>query len=233
MNVTISFWDRAARTFEQQEARYPHLHARLIENTCKYLSPTDLTLDFGCATGIKTLGLAGHVRTIQGIDISPKMIAAARQNAEKQKIGNARFLQATLFDPQFEPGSFDVILAFGVLHLLNDLTQALHQINHLLKPGGWFISSTACMGQDTPVLNWINRLISIPAQIGLLPPLRFLKIPELETAMRRHGFAITEAETIPFNPADGQTAIVARFVAAQKPIAILASRLASQSPPEP
>jgi len=105
-------------------------------------------LDFGCATGIKTLELAGDVREIQGIDISPKMVAAAKRNAVKREVQNVNFAQATIFERRFEEEAFDVILAFGILHLLKNLPQALQRINELLKPGGWFISSTACIGDS-------------------------------------------------------------------------------------
>ncbi|HNT76493.1 MAG TPA: methyltransferase domain-containing protein [Anaerolineae bacterium] len=216
MNITTLFWDRNAKTYEQQEARYPQMHARNIENARKYLCANDLVLDFGCATGVKALELADDVREIQGIDISPKMVAAAKRNAVEWKVHNVDFVQATIFDQRFAEGAFDVLLAFGILHLLKDLPQALQRINILLKPGGWLISSSACMGQDDTILGWINRLLSIPARIGLLPTLQFLKIPELEAAIARAGFAIVETETIPFNPADGEQYVVGRFIAAQK-----------------
>ena len=39
MNIATRFRDRAADHFEQQEARYPPLHARNIEKARKYLRP--------------------------------------------------------------------------------------------------------------------------------------------------------------------------------------------------
>ena len=216
MNITTKFWDRTAKSYEQQEARYPQMHARNITNARKYLHANDLVLDFGCATGIKALELAGHVHEIQGIDISPKMVTAAKKNATERKVQNVSFAQATIFDQRFAEGAFDVIFAFGILHLLKDLPQTLQRINELLQPGGWFISSTACMREDEAILAWINRLLFIPARIGLLPTLQFLKIRELETAITRAGFRIVETETIPFNPTDAQRYVVGRFIAAKK-----------------
>ena len=216
MNITAKFWDRNTKTYEQQEARYPHIHARNIENARKYLRANDLVLDFGCATGTKALDLAAHVREIQGTDISSKMVAAAKRNAAERKVRNVNFAQATIFDQHFADRAFDVILAFGILHLLKDLPQVLQRINELLKPGGWFVSSTACMGRNDAILAWINRLLSIPARIGLLPTLQFLKIPELEATITHAGFTIAETKTVPFNPADERPYVVGRFIAAQK-----------------
>jgi 2-polyprenyl-3-methyl-5-hydroxy-6-metoxy-1,4-benzoquinol methylase len=60
-------------------------------------------------------------------------------------------MQATIFDTRLKEETFDVILAFGILHLLKDFPKAIRRINELLKPGGWFISSTACMGKDKTI----------------------------------------------------------------------------------
>lgn len=221
MNVTAKFWDRVVKNFDQQEARYQQLHIKNVENAKKYLNASDLVLDYGCATGTKTFELAGHVAKIYGIDISPKMIAAAKRNAAKRKIQSVAFAQTTIFDRQLEQESFDAILAFGILHLLKNLPQVLQRINQLLKPGGWFISSTACMGDNETIPTWINHLLFIPARIGILPTLRFLKIHELERAITGARFQIVETETIPFDPADDQSYIIGYFITAKKYSTIL------------
>jgi 2-polyprenyl-3-methyl-5-hydroxy-6-metoxy-1,4-benzoquinol methylase len=216
MTITAIFWDVVAKRFDQQEARYPQVHTRNVENARKYLHTTDLVLDFGCATGEKALELAGHVKKIYGIDISSKMVAAAKRKAAERKIQNIDFVQATIFDGRLEKESFDVILAFGILHLLKDLPQSIRRIYDLLKPGGWFVSSTACMGDNEAIPTWINNLLFIPSRIGLLPTLRFLKISELEESITRARFQIVETETIPFNPNNNPTYIVGRFITAKK-----------------
>jgi len=216
MNITAKFWDRAAKNYDRQEVHYKQLHNRIVENAQSFLNASDQVLDYGCGTGTKTIELAGHVRAIQGIDISPKMIAAATRSAEERNIQNLDFTQATIFNKQLEQESFDAILAFGILHLMKNLPQVLQRINQLLKPGGWFISSTACMGRDDTILNWINHLLFIPSQIGILPTLQFLKISELQQAITHAGFEIVKTETIPFNSIDDANYVVGRFVAAQK-----------------
>lgn len=216
LNITTKFWDKNAKTYEQQEARYPHMHTRNVENARKYLRANDSVLDFGCATGIKALELAGCVREIQGIDISSNMVAAAKRNAAERKIRNVNFTQATIFDRRFEEEMWDVILAFGILHLVKNLSQAIQRINNLLKPGGWFISSTACMEENEKVPALMNTLLFIPGQLGLLPWLRFLKIPDLESSVTRGKFHIVETETLRFDPVHEHPYIVGRFIAAQK-----------------
>jgi 2-polyprenyl-3-methyl-5-hydroxy-6-metoxy-1,4-benzoquinol methylase len=42
-----------------------------------------------------------------------------------------------------------VILAFHVLHLLEDTQEVVQRMHELLKPGGLFVSATACMGEKS------------------------------------------------------------------------------------
>jgi 2-polyprenyl-3-methyl-5-hydroxy-6-metoxy-1,4-benzoquinol methylase len=216
MNISAKFWDQAAKNFEQQEEQDPQMHIKNVENAIKYLDASDLVLDFGCATGRKALELAEYVNQILGIDISPKMVAAAKRNAAERKIQNVDFAQATIFDKQFQKESFDATLAFGILHLLKDPSKAIQRINELLKPGGWFISSTACMGDDKIIPTVMNSLLFVPGRLGIFPYLRFLKIPELEQSITNGKFQIVETETLTFRPTNDPAYIVGRFIAAKK-----------------
>jgi 2-polyprenyl-3-methyl-5-hydroxy-6-metoxy-1,4-benzoquinol methylase len=61
-------------------------------------------------------------------------------------------------------GSFDMVLALNLMHLLPDRAAALAKIHRLLKPGGIFISSTVCLADRMwflrpviPVLQWVGK----------------------------------------------------------------------------
>jgi 2-polyprenyl-3-methyl-5-hydroxy-6-metoxy-1,4-benzoquinol methylase len=218
MNISAKFWDALANSFDEQEGRYKHAHIKTVENAKKYLNASDLVLDYGCATGTTAFELADQVKEIHGIDISSKMIAAAKRKAAERKIQNIDFTQATVFDKGLKKESFDVILAFGILHLLKDPPKAIQRINELLKPGGVFVSSTACMGDNETIPTVMNTILFIPGRIGIFPYFRFLKISELERSITHGGFQIVETETLTFtaNPPPDQTYIVGRFIAAKK-----------------
>jgi SAM-dependent methyltransferase len=218
MNISVQFWNMLANNFNEQEGRYKNAHIKTVECTKKYINAADLILDYGCATGTTAFEIADQVKRVRAIDFSSKMIAAAKRNAAQQKAQNVDFVQATIFDSGLDAGAFDTILAFGILHLLKNLPQVLQRINQLLKPEGWFISSTACVGNDETIPIWINRLLFIPGRIGILPTLQFLEIPKLEHAITCAGFKIVETETIPFEltDTDKQTYITGYFIAAQK-----------------
>lgn len=113
-------FDMAVNLQNKVEKRFEEINIWVIQNAQKYLKSRDIVLDFGCATGTKTLELASGVKEIRGIDISSKMIEAAKRNAAERRVVNVDFEKTTIFSELFEKESFDVILALNVLHLLED-----------------------------------------------------------------------------------------------------------------
>ena len=69
--------------------------------------------------------IANTVKKIYGIDISPKMIDAARRKAVEHKIENIEFTKSTIFDERFKGESFDVILALNILHFLENTQKVM------------------------------------------------------------------------------------------------------------
>ena len=145
MDKTIKFWDKQAKKFYKSEEQFEPAFKIILKKTKRHLKKTDVLLDFGCATGSKTFQLAPFVKRVLCFDISSKMIDEAKNKAKELKIENADFLSGTIFDKTLSKESFDVIVSFGVIHLLKDNDKVMKRINELLKPGGYFISTTACL----------------------------------------------------------------------------------------
>ena len=93
------------------------------------------------------------MKEIHAIDISSKMIEVAKRNASERNIENINYAQATIFDDRYQKESFNVILAFRILHMLEDIQAFIRRINELLRPGGTFISVSACMGDKKTLLS--------------------------------------------------------------------------------
>ncbi len=198
MTKPEKFWDRSASTYDDSEPSSDQTHIRTIENTKKYLNAGDVVLDYGCATGTIAIEIADNVKEVHGVDISSKMIEAAKRKASERKRGNIDFAQSTIFDERLEKESFDVILAFNILHLLEDTRKVMQRINELLKPGGLVISSTACMGENKT--SPISILLFIVMKIGIIPSIKFFKISELEDAIANGNLQIIETQSLTHNP---------------------------------
>lgn len=192
MNKTEKFWDKMANYYDRIEKKDELTYIKIIEETKKYLKTSDVVLDYGCGTGLMSNEIAGNVKVIRAIDISSKMIEIAKIKACQRKIENIDYTHSTIFDERYKRGSFDVILCFYILHLLDDSPKVMKRINELLKPGGLIISATPCMGEIT----FLSIGLSLVSKIGLIPKFRSFKTSELEDSIANGNFEIVETECL-------------------------------------
>ena len=191
------FWDKQAKDFINHEE-----HTQLDKNkdfitTLKYLDKNDTVLDYGCATGIISNAISDRVKEIYAIDISSKMIEIARNKAEKMYIDNINYAHTTIFDERFNDESFNIILAFRILHMLDDIDMVVSRIHSLLKPGGTFISVSACMGDKISLL---SILVYLASKLKIVPQhVNLFKLPELQSIITNAGFHIIEYEKMDDN----------------------------------
>jgi SAM-dependent methyltransferase len=89
-------------------------------------------LEAGCGVGAQTLTLAERSpeAEIVSIDVSATSLAEAARRAEAAGVTNVEFVQASVFEPPFEPESFDhVFVCFLPV-------TALQLLGRLLRRGG-------------------------------------------------------------------------------------------------
>jgi 2-polyprenyl-3-methyl-5-hydroxy-6-metoxy-1,4-benzoquinol methylase len=173
---------------------------RILEKLKKYLKAGDIALDYGCATGSIAIEIANIVKEARGIDLSFNMIEIAKRKAGERKVKNIDFTHATIFDESLKQGSFDVILASSILHLLENSSQVLSRISQLLKPGGLFISVTPCLGERTFISVLINTPVFLLSKTGILPHINFFGVPRLVTAITNENFRVVENESFSVHP---------------------------------
>ena len=198
MNKTQKFWDKQAKRYDYSERQFESVFEDVIALTKEYLDTNDNVLDFGCATGTKTLELVDGIHHVHGLDISTEMINEAIKKKNEKHVKNISFSQGTIFDNDFEKASFEKIVAYGIIHLLEDSEAVVQRIHELLKPGGIFISITACL-QDRMALK--NRLefsaYFLIKKLGLFPlHLNLFRTSDVEKLISSQNFSLVKAERI-------------------------------------
>ena len=198
MNKSKEFWDKASKNYDKTEERFEYIHSKSRENTKKYLNSSNIVMDYGCGTGTTSREIANLVKEIHAIDISSKMIEIAKRKAVASKVENINFSQTDIFDKRYKKESFDVILAFNMLHTVADPQVVLQKIYELLKPEGLFISVTPCLRDKMAFLVNIQiQLVRILCKIGVIPiPIRRLKSSELDDLVVNGGFQTIDTEKL-------------------------------------
>lgn len=206
VNTESRFWDRLAERYARQpiadEAAYQHK----LRVTQGYLRPGMQLLEFGCGTGSTALIHAPHVAHIRAIDYSENMLAIARGKARDAGIENVTFEQADIAGLDVPDATYDMVLGLSILHLLHDKQAVIDKVARMLKPGGLFVSSTACLGDTMAVFKY---LAPVGKALRLLPQLDVMTTAELRRSMEQGGFGIEQL----WQPKRG----AAVFIVARKP----------------
>ena len=96
-------------------------------------------LDAGTGTGRMLELLAPHVGRGLGIDVSPEMLAIARERLAHAGIANCQVRRGDVYRLPFTDGDpktgFDAVLFHQVLHYLDDPQAALREAIRVAKPG--------------------------------------------------------------------------------------------------
>ena len=187
MNNDIKFWNKMAPKYSRKPVPDQKIYEKKLALTQEYLKPHMEVLEIGCGTGTTALFHAPFVKSIKAIDFSENMIAIAQEKAEKQSIENVDFDSCDISDMKFSEQSFDVIMAHSILHLMESHQAAIKSAFELLRPGGVFISSTACIDDFFKLFKYIW-----PAAVwlGIFPFVKSFKRKELITIHKEIGFTI-------------------------------------------
>ncbi|WP_404405089.1 class I SAM-dependent methyltransferase [Pelagibacterium halotolerans] len=202
------FWDNIADKYASQPVADEDAYQTKLKVTRTYFTPESEVLEFGCGTGSTAIAHAPFVKHIRAIDFSARMLEIARSKAEAAGTANVTFERADIIALDAADGSFDAVLGLSVLHLLKNRDEVIAKVYRLLKPGGVFVTSTACLG-DTMPMRLFGAIAPIGRAFGLLPQINVMTHESLLRAFTDAGFDIVHN----WRPGKGK----AVFVIGRKP----------------
>lgn len=201
-----AFWNRMADRYAAQPVADETAYQTKLAATRRLLRPDMELFEFGCGTGSTALIHSANVKHIRAVDFSERMIEIAKGKADKAGTSNVTFEVGSIENVELPPERLDMVLGMSILHLLKNKEAAIAKVFRALKPGGYFVTSTACLADMMPLIRYLAPLGN---RLGLLPHLDVMTRPQLRSAMEAAGFAV-EHEWLPNRKA-------AVFIIARKP----------------
>ena len=178
MDQAIKFWDKIAERYSKQPIADEAAYQKKLQVTRQYFLPDMGVLELGCGTGSTAIAHAPYVKHILAIDISSKMIEIAQGKADAKNVENVTFMRSTI----------DAVLGLSILHLLDNKEEVTAKVHKMLKLGGIFVTSTACIG-DT-MMRFLKVIVPIGKFFGLMPMVKVFTTKELEDSLTDAGFEI-------------------------------------------
>jgi ubiquinone/menaquinone biosynthesis C-methylase UbiE len=187
MKDDLRFWDDIAEKYARKPLPNPDSTKRKLDIVRSMMKANDVVLDIGCGTGTIAIELSAHAAKVEGLDISGEMVRIARDKAVGQKVDNVEFHQGTVTEglASMSEQSLDGVLAFNIFHLVEDWQGAIRRVSELLRPGGYLVSSTACLGDS-----WVpyKPILALMRWAGKAPRVELLRREALLQTMRECGF---------------------------------------------
>jgi len=187
MDRSTRFWDRIADRYSKRPVADEAAYQKKLQVTRERFRPDMNVLEFGCGTGSTAIAHAPYVKHIQAIDISSKMIEIAQGKAEAGAVENVTFEQSTIDELSVSDQTLDAVLGLSILHLLDNKEEVIAKVHKMLKPGGVFVTSTACIG-DT--MKFFKVIAPIGRFFGLMPVVKVFTTKELKDSFTDAGFEI-------------------------------------------
>lgn len=141
--------------------------------------------DVGCGPGHVTRFLAGRGADVVGIDLSPGMIAVARERAPGLEFAVGSMLALSAGDGAWA----GAVSLYSIIHLpLNDRVTACREFARVICPGGWLLiafhvdSPDFSAGQVNHLTSWFGEQVELDGY--------FLDPGEVVAAVEAAGFAV-------------------------------------------
>jgi ubiquinone/menaquinone biosynthesis C-methylase UbiE len=187
MDRETAFWNKLADKYSRRPISDEATYQKKLDITRKYFKPDMDVLEIGCGTGTTAIAHAPFVGHIRATDLSTRMVEIAKDKAKAEGIDNVMFEALSVDALDVPDDSIDVVLAHNILHLLEDKQRTIADVHKMLKPGGVFVTSTACIGD---MMLPLRLIIPVGRLLRLFPLVKVFSVAELQESLVNAGFEI-------------------------------------------
>lgn len=135
--LASNIFDKAAATWDSKPLRVAMTTA-IGETIVREVQPSQEmdVLDYGCGTGLLSLFLLPHVRSVTGGDNSSGMLDVLRQKITDMTLNTMEVMRLDLEHDAVPKKRFHMIVTAMTMHHVQDTDNLLRAFHGLLHPGG-------------------------------------------------------------------------------------------------
>jgi ubiquinone/menaquinone biosynthesis C-methylase UbiE len=181
--VTATHQEKVIREFTKHAATFgdPRLNmaftanlARLVDFTEPELDPEDVVLEVCCGTGLVSRAIAGRVRHVTALDLTPAMLEEGKRGADQDAITNITFTLGNAAELPYVSRSFSLVITRFALHHVDDPAAVLREMVRVSRPGAGLIVADLVRPPAGPA-DRLERLRD-PSHHELLPEDRIVEL---------------------------------------------------------
>lgn len=179
-----SLFDQYAGRFETHLVeKLAYRGPQLLRSALRGLSdgPFAHAIDLGCGTGLAGAAFRAVAQRLTGIDLAPKMVAAA---ATKNIYDRLEVAAIEAFLASEPPASADLLVAADSLSYIGELAPVIEAAQQVLRPGGLF-AMTLQRGEAAVTLGADLRFAHAPDYLSDCAAAQGLAVRRLEEAALR------------------------------------------------
>jgi ubiquinone/menaquinone biosynthesis C-methylase UbiE len=156
--------------------------------------PAARWLEVACGPAAISRALAPRVGSVQGVDLTPAMVAKAEAEAAAAGLDNLSFALGDATALAFEDDSFDGALTRFSLHHIPAPQRVVEEMARVVRPGGFVVIADHVTDEDGAAAAWHEQIERLrdPSHWACLTPARIGAIGE------RAGLALDSEQVIPF-----------------------------------
>jgi len=122
------------------------------------LTGVEEVLDVATGTGHTAIALAPQARRVVGVDLTPEMVAIAREQARRRGMGNVTFTLADAEALPFPDGAFDVVTCRIAAHHFPAVDRFCREAARVLRPGGRLVVVDNVSPEEPELARFINEV---------------------------------------------------------------------------
>jgi 2-polyprenyl-3-methyl-5-hydroxy-6-metoxy-1,4-benzoquinol methylase len=140
------------------------------------LKPGAAVMDVGCGAGVATVALAERGWSVTAVDLAPAMLDLTRSLARQRGVEDMIHTQLSSVEAlPFETGSFDCVMALGLLPWVEHPAETIAELARVVRPGGHLLISADNYWRVDHLFDPMRNPVLRPLRQGLSNLLRMTR----------------------------------------------------------